>query len=112
MIKKIVILILVVCNILLGGEKFYGIEMLAKLKNIQIYNMDEPDKKYPNMRTYRKEFKNDYFDSIAIKTDLNNIVYQIRLFKDNIYEAQKILNKLQKNMGHFHAFQIIHHLGK
>lgn len=87
--------------ILFAGEVFYGIEMNAKLKDIKTYKLRKPDKRYPNLREYEKILKDDYFDEIIISTDLNNIVYEIRLIKDDIYEAQKVLNKLKIKYGSF-----------
>jgi len=98
---KIAITILLLCNVLFGGEIFYGIEMNAKLKNPETYKMYKPSKAYPNRIDYSKKLKDSYFNEITIYTDLNNVVYQIQLVKNNIFEAQKFFIELQKKYGAF-----------
>lgn len=110
--KKIIISMIFIYSSLLSGDKFYGIEILSELKNMQTYELDKVDKKYPNMKRYSKKLENDYFDRISIRTNLNNIIYQIRLTKNNLSEAQKVLNKLQKKYGTFSCSPINTVFGK
>lgn len=101
------IMILLSSISIMASEKYYGFELLSKL-NTQEFKVSEKNPKFPLRKIYSKKLKGDYFNSLLIHTNNNNIIHKIIVVKDSnsIYtDANQVLNKLKQKYGNFYCIE-------